>query len=192
MSDLSFDARRYKIFESTLSDQLQDTIRDVPDYPKPGIVFKDITPVLANPDLVNRIVDEQAGYWKVIGVEAVVGIEARGFILGSMLAYALRCPFIPVRKSGKLPAKSLSQAYDLEYGSAEIEIHEDALPAGCKTLIHDDLLATGGTAMGAAQLVERLGGEVSGFSFLINLNFLAGERKLVAAYNVPLIYQVNY
>ncbi len=192
MSDLSSNARRYTIFKSTLNEQLRDTIRDVADYPKPGILFKDITPVLANPDLVYRIIEEQANYWKTIGIEAVVGIEARGFILGSILAHVLKCPFIPVRKSGKLPAKSLSQTYDLEYGSAEIEIHEDALPVGCKTLIHDDLLATGGTALGAARLVERLGGEVSGFSFLINLNFLEGEKKIVAAYNVPLIYQVNY
>jgi adenine phosphoribosyltransferase len=148
--------------------------------------------VLSNPDLVHQLVDEQARFWETRGIEAIVGIEARGFILGAMLAHVLTLPFIPVRKSGKLPSKTLSQSYDLEYGSAEIEIHEDAIPMGCKTLIHDDLLATGGTAMGAARLVERLGGEVSGFSFLINLNFLEGERKLAAAYNVPLIYQVNY
>ena len=192
MSDLSFDARRYKIFESTLSNELKDHIRDVEDYPKPGIVFKDITPVLANPDLIRRIVEEQAAYWRSMGIEAVVGVEARGFILGSVLAHVLKCPFIPVRKSGKLPSKRLAQQYNLEYGSAEIEIHEDALPIGCKTLIHDDLLATGGTSLGAAKLVERLGGEVAGFSFLIKLSFLVGADKIAAAYDVPLVYQVSY
>lgn len=192
MNDSSFETERYANFESTLSDQLRQGIRDVKDYPKPGIIFKDITPVLADPLLVQSIVDEQARFWESQKVEAVLGIEARGFILGAMLAQALKCPFIPVRKSGKLPSKSISQSYNLEYGSASIEIHEDAIPIGCKTLIHDDLLATGGTAMAAAQLVERLGGIVTGFSFLINLSFLEGEEKIISHYRTPLIYQVRY
>lgn len=192
MKDSSAETRRYTNFESTLSDQLRESIRDVKDYPKPGIVFKDITPVLAKPELVYNIVEEQARYWKTQGIEAVLGVEARGFIFGSMLAQALKCPFIPVRKSGRLPSKCISQSYDLEYGSASIEIHEDAIPKGCKALIHDDLLATGGTSLAAAQLVERLGGIVCGFSFLINLGFLEGEQKIISRYEVPLVYQIRY
>lgn len=192
MNDSSFETRRYANFESMLGDQLRERIRDVKDYPKPGIVFKDITPVLADPALVYNIVAEQAAYWKTQGIEAVLGVEARGFILGSMLAQALQCPFVPVRKSGKLPSKCISQSYDLEYGSASIEIHEDAISAGCKALIHDDLLATGGTSLAAAQLVEKLRGKVSGFSFLINLGFLEGEQKITNHYHVPLVYQIRY
>ncbi len=192
MNDLSLDARRYKNFESEWSDQLRATIRDVQDYPKPGIIFKDITPVLANPILVGNVLEEQANFWKSVGIEAVIGIEARGFIFGPMLAQALKCPFIPVRKSGKLPSTCISQSYDLEYGSATIEMHEDALAAGCKTLIHDDLLATGGTALAAAKLVTQLGGVVSGFSFLINLSFLEGEENIIRNHDVPLIYQIHY
>lgn len=180
------------IFESTLRQRLLENIRDVQDYPKPGIVFKDITPVLANPMLVNDIIHEQAIYWRAHGIEAVLGIEARGFIFGSMLAHALACPFIPVRKAGKLPYKSLTQAYDLEYGSAAIEIHEDAILPNCKTLIHDDLLATGGTALAAARLVERAGGRVGGFSFLINLSFLEGEQKITNRYALRPFYQIQY
>jgi adenine phosphoribosyltransferase len=192
MNDSLSETRRYANFESALSNQLRESIRDVKDYPKPGIVFKDITPVLAKPELVYSIIEEQAQYWKLHGIEAVIGVEARGFILGSLLAQALKCSFIPVRKSGKLPAKCISQAYDLEYGESVIEIHEDSISRGCKTLIHDDLLATGGTSLAAAQLVERLGGAVSGFSFLINLGFLEGERKINRLYRVPLIYQIQY
>lgn len=192
MTYSSADMRRYKKFESALTEKISANIRDVKDYPKPGIIFKDITPLLAQPKLVHDLIEEQAAYWRLQGIEAVLGIEARGFILGSMLAQALQCPFIPVRKVGKLPSKCISQSYNLEYGSASIEIHEDAIPQGCKTLIHDDLLATGGTALAAAQLVERLGGVVSGFSFLINLSFLEGENKIIQRYSLAPVYQIRY
>ena len=192
MSDSFFDARRYEKFESTLEAEIRENIRDVIDYPKPGIVFKDITPLLAKPKLVQAIVAEQAAYWKKVGIEAVVGIEARGFIFGALLAQTLQCPFIPVRKSGKLPYKYISESYALEYGEASIDMHEDAVAPGSKVLIHDDLLATGGTAMAAAQLVERLGGEVGGFSFLINLSFLEGEKKISEKYTFFAVYQISY
>ncbi|MEQ8470511.1 MAG: adenine phosphoribosyltransferase [Marinoscillum sp.] len=164
-----------------ISDKLSKTIRDVPDFPKPGILFKDITPVLADPSLSAEVSSEFFNYWKDRGVEAVVGIESRGFIYGLQLAQQLGVPFIPVRKAGKLPFKTIKHSYDLEYGSAEIEIHTDAISAGQKVLIHDDLLATGGTAKAAAELIGKIGGEVVGFSFLVELSFLNGSKALNGA-----------
>ncbi|MAE84812.1 MAG: adenine phosphoribosyltransferase [Flammeovirgaceae bacterium] len=161
-----------------IADKLIKTIRDVPDFPNPGILFKDITPVLADPELSLEVSKEFFEYWKAKGVEAVVGIESRGFIYGLQLAQQLGVPFIPVRKAGKLPFKTIKHSYDLEYGSAEIEIHIDAISEGQKVLIHDDLLATGGTAKAACELIEKIGGEVLGYSFLVELAFLEGAKKL--------------
>lgn len=162
----------------TLPDKIKSTIRDVPGYPKPGIVFKDITPVLADPQLVREIVGVIASKYRDQNIDAIAAIEARGFILGSILAYTLGCAFIPVRKAGKLPYHTRKKKYDLEYGTAEIEIHADACKTGSRVLIHDDLLATGGTARAAGRLIKDLGGEIAGFSFLINLAFLPGQRML--------------
>ena len=161
-----------------IAEKLTKTIRDVPDFPKPGILFKDITPVLADPELSLEVSKEFYEYWEDKGVEAVVGIESRGFIYGLQLAQQLGVPFIPVRKAGKLPFKTIKHSYDLEYGSAEIEIHIDAIAEGQKVLIHDDLLATGGTAKAACELIEKIGGEVLGYSFLVELAFLDGAKKL--------------
>ncbi|MFT7030265.1 MAG: adenine phosphoribosyltransferase [Marinoscillum sp.] len=165
----------------TLTEKLNKTIRDVKDFPKPGIVFKDITPILADPDLSAAVSAAFYDYWKSKGVDAVVGIESRGFIYGLQLAQQLHVPFIPVRKAGKLPYRTVKYAYDLEYGSAEIEIHEDAIVKGQRILIHDDLLATGGTAAAAEQLIQKIGGEVCGYSFLVELGFLNGRAILDAS-----------
>lgn len=153
-------------------------IRNVPDFPKPGIQFKDITPLLQHPDLCKEIVDGLVERWKTEGIDAVVGIESRGFLFGMALAQGLNVPFVPLRKPGKLPAATFSYAYDLEYGQAEVEIHQDALEPGQRVLIHDDLLATGGTAEAAAELVRKCKAEVAGFTFIIGLSFLSGEKRL--------------
>ncbi len=161
-----------------LEEKVKAIIRDVPDFPKPGIIFKDITPVLADPHLCKAITSEMAHIWRDSKVEVVAGIEARGFLFGMLLAQKLEVPFVPVRKEGKLPFKKIKDAYDLEYGSAVVEMHVDALQPGMRVLIHDDLLATGGTAGSAARLIKKLGGEVAGFSFLVELAFLKGRMKL--------------
>jgi adenine phosphoribosyltransferase len=175
-----------------LEEKLKHTIRDVADYPKPGILFKDITPVLANPDLVHDIVEAMAKQVEGMPIDAIAGVESRGFIFGSLLAHRLRCKFLLVRKSGKLPYKTYSQEYALEYGTAAVEIHVDAVTSGSRVLIHDDLLATGGTATAAAQLVQRAGGTVAGFSFLVNLSFLPGEKKLTDAFGIKPTYLVSF
>ncbi len=164
---------------NSISEKLRKTIRDVPDFPKPGILFKDITPVLANPELSLEVSRAFLDHWKSRGVDVVVGIESRGFIYGLQLAQQLGAPFIPVRKVGKLPYKTVRHAYELEYGSAEIEMHEDAINQGDQVLIHDDLLATGGTAQAAAELIRKMKGKVIGYSFLIELSFLGGRKKLI-------------
>lgn len=158
--------------------EVKSIIRDVPDFPKEGIVFKDITTLLATPDLNYRVqesFDENARVW---GADVIVGIDSRGFLYGNTIASNNKIPFVPVRKKGKLPYSTIEKKFYLEYGKASIEIHKDAIKKGQKVLIHDDLLATGGTAFAAAELVEELGGEVIGFSFLINLSFLDGATKL--------------
>lgn len=175
-----------------LTDQIKSTIRDVDGYPRPGIVFKDITPVLGNPPLLRAIIAEMVTYYQDKDIHAVAGIEARGFILGSILAHQLGCSFVPVRKSGKLPFKTRKERYDLEYGSGEIEIHSDAIGRGSRVLVHDDLLATGGTAVAAGRLVEALGGQLAGFSFLINLGFLPGEKKLHEQFGHAAHFLVKY
>lgn len=176
----------------TLQQKVQHVIRDVPDFPKPGILFKDITPILADPVLVKEVVTAIAEHYKNQRIDAIAAVEARGFIFGAILAQAMNCAFIPMRKSGKLPYKTISQEYALEYGTATVEVHEDAIPKGWNVLVHDDLLATGGTAGAAAELVKRLGGTVAGFSFLINLSFLPGEEKLLKKYDLQPHYIVAY
>ena len=175
-----------------LSDKLKSTIRNVENYPKPGIVFKDITPVLAEPELVNEIVRELVAKYKAQKIDAIVGVEARGFIFGAILAHELQCRFIPIRKAGKLPFKTITQDYALEYGRASVEMHIDAIQPGWRVLIHDDLLATGGTAGAAAELIKLCGGELVGFSFLINLGFLPGEQNLADRFGVKSHYLVNF
>lgn len=154
-------------------------IRDVPDFPKPGIVFKDITPVLEDARAFQEVVDLLTADAKSKGCEAVVGIESRGFIFGVPVALALAVPFVMARKLGKLPYDKISEEYALEYGTNTVEMHVDALKPGQRAYIVDDLLATGGTAAAAARLVERLGGSVCGFGCLIELAFLEGRKNLL-------------
>jgi adenine phosphoribosyltransferase len=153
-------------------------IRDVPDFPKPGILFKDITPVLADPEAMREVMARFALYADSVKPDLIVGIESRGFVFGMPLAMHLGIGFAPVRKLGKLPHHTLREEYALEYGANTVEIHADAIHAGQRVLIVDDLLATGGTATAAARLVERLGGVVCGFAFLVELGFLPGRQAL--------------
>lgn len=161
-----------------ISEKIKSAIRDVHDFPKKGIIFKDITPILENPQLVKEITLAFAEKAKSLNIDAIMGVESRGFFWGPLIAQELEIPFIPVRKKGKLPYKTVSYSYDLEYGSAEIEVHEDAIKNGSRILIHDDLLATGGTAVATAEIVKLKGAEVAGFSFLVILDFLNGIDKL--------------
>ncbi len=163
--------------QMSLETNIKSAIRDVPDFPKPGIMFKDITPIFENQTLCNEIVNGFIDNLTIIP-DAIIGIESRGFLFGLMLANKLNIPFILVRKAGKLPYKTISYEYALEYGTAKIEMHIDSLKKGWKVLIHDDLLATGGTAEAAAHLVEQQGATVSGFSFVVGLDFLNGTQKL--------------
>ncbi|MEN9743674.1 MAG: hypothetical protein RLZZ65_1479 [Bacteroidota bacterium] len=162
----------------TIHEQLKAVIRDVPDFPKPGILFKDISTIMLNPEVSNGVLAHLADYYQNAGIEAVAGIESRGFLFGYPLAMKLGVPFILIRKEGKLPYDKIKHAYDLEYGSAVIEMHADAVQPNQKVLIHDDLLATGGSAAAAATLIEQAGGNVAGFSFLVGLDFLNGENAL--------------
>lgn len=161
-----------------LSNQIKQIIRGVPDFPKPGIIFKDITPILKNAALCKEITAALAEQLKDVKIDVVAGIESRGFLFGLALAQQLNVPFVPIRKAGKLPYKTIQQSYDLEYGSATLEVHEDAFEAGQQVLIHDDLLATGGTVVAASNLVQKLGAAVAAYSFLINLDFLNGKDRL--------------
>jgi len=167
----------------TSPDELKRLVRDVPDFPKKGIVFKDITPVLKDPEALRFAVDELARLLGPLAPNCIVGIESRGFILSPILAYKLKTGFVPVRKKGKLPWETIRVAYELEYGEAELEIHQDAILKGMKVAVVDDLLATGGTAQAAIQLVEKLGGKVVAVGFLVELAFLKGRERL-AGYNV--------
>jgi adenine phosphoribosyltransferase len=175
-----------------LTATLKSLLRDVPDFPKPGIIFKDITPLLANPTVRHEVVKTIRSHFRDQGIEAVAAVEARGFIFGSLLAHELNVPFIPVRKAGKLPYEKIKEEFSLEYGLATIEMHTDAVLPGCRVLIHDDLLATGGTATAAGKMIERLGGIVAGYSFIINLAFLPGEKMLKDRFNVLPHYLVSY
>ncbi len=161
----------------TIEERIHQTIRNIPDFPKEGIQFKDITPILQDPSLSQDIVDE---YVKRLDgkVDAIAGIESRGFLFGFPLAIQLGVPFILIRKKGKLPYETISHKYDLEYGTAEIEMHTDSVNEGMRIHIHDDLLATGGTAAAASELIKKQGGEIAGYSFLVELEFLNGTDKL--------------
>lgn len=153
-------------------------IRSVPDFPKKGIVFRDITTLLNDPVAFKEVLDLFESHFRSDHVDKIVGIEARGFIIGAALADRLHVGFVPARKPGKLPAKTLKEEYELEYGHDSIEIHSDAISRGERILIHDDLLATGGTASATCRLVERMGGTIVGCSFLIELSFLKGRNRL--------------
>jgi len=157
---------------------LKSSIRNVPDFPKPGIGFKDITTLLIDGPAFREAVDLLAERFKNQEIKKVVGIESRGFVFGSVIAYKWGVGFVPVRKPGKLPAETISEEYDLEYGTDSLEIHRDAITPGEKVLIVDDLLATGGTAQATVNLINRLGGEIAGIAFLIELSFLNGRQKL--------------
>lgn len=169
-----------------MTDQLDQLIlrrlRDVPDFPKPGILFKDITPLLADPECFGAVVAAMAAPFATSGpagaVDIVVGIEARGFILGAPIAIELGVPFAPLRKKGKLPWRTVGTSYELEYGTAEVELHEDAVAPEQRVLVVDDVLATGGTAAAAVNLVERMGGTVAAFTVLVELGFLDGRQRL--------------
>jgi adenine phosphoribosyltransferase len=161
-----------------LRDDLLATIRDVPDFPKPGIIFKDITPVLGDAELCTRIIEHFADRYESEEVSAVCGIESRGFIFGGILAYELGVPFVPIRKKGRLPAVTVSASYALEYGHDSIEMHRDALDAGDRVVVFDDLIATGGTARASTVLVEALGAEVVEIGCVIELAFLNPRAKL--------------
>jgi adenine phosphoribosyltransferase len=175
-----------------LEEKIKATIRDIKDYPKPGIVFKDITPVLADPLLLREIVGEMVSRLKSRRIDAIAAVEARGFILGAILAYELNCRFIPVRKAGKLPFSKRTKEYALEYGTASIEMHTDAIEPGWHVLIHDDILATGGTATATGELIKDSGGIITGFSFLMNLGFLPGEKNLLEQFGLHPSYLVSY
>ncbi|HDS08971.1 MAG TPA: adenine phosphoribosyltransferase [Firmicutes bacterium] len=165
---------------------LAKQIRDVPDFPKEGILFKDITTLLKNPDGFKESIDSIAELYKNKGIKKVVGVESRGFIIGAPVAYQIGAGFVPIRKPGKLPAETISITYELEYGTDTIEAHRDAILSGEKVLIVDDLLATGGTAKAAASLVRQMGGEIVGIAFLVELEFLQGIKNL-ENYNITSI-----
>lgn len=171
------------------TDRITSAIRDIPDFPKPGIIFKDITPVLSDPTLFREVIDGFAAHYGGQGIQRIAAIDARGFILGAALAYKLGISLVPVRKKGKLPYKSVEVSYELEYGEATLEIHVDALLNGEKVLIIDDLLATGGTAAATTELIEKLGGEVTSIAFMVELAFLEGRKKL-EGYDIwaPVVY----
>ena len=163
---------------STTSDPLKTYITDVPDFPKQGIVFKDITSLLENPQAVKLCLESLLSELTHKKIDKVVAIEARGFFFGMLLAQALNVPFVPVRKLGKLPRKVITQSFDLEYGSDTLELHENAISPGDKVLIHDDVLATGGTAQAVCKMVESLGGQIVQCNFIMKLDFLEGSSKI--------------
>lgn len=161
-----------------LVEKLHLSVRDIPDFPKDGIVFKDITPILKDPKLCTEIVEEFVQRLGDTEVDVVAGIESRGFLFGLMLANRLGVPFVPIRKQGKLPYETICESYQLEYGQATIEVHTDAFEPGAKVLIHDDLLATGGTVVAASKLIEKAGAQVTAFTFVISLEFLQAQGRL--------------
>lgn len=163
--------------ENREMEDLKKAIRDIPDFPKKGIIFKDITPLLQNPKLLKKAINQLCEQFKDRKIDIVVSVESRGFILGAAIAYKLDAGFIPVRKKGKLPYMTYSATYDLEYGQDTLEIHQDAIGKGAKVLIIDDLLATGGTLDAVIDLVKKMGGEIAGIGFLIELTFLKGRER---------------
>jgi adenine phosphoribosyltransferase len=174
-----------------LEEKIKSIIRDVPDFPKTGILFKDITTILKDPRMCSEIVDGFIEKLKGIKIDAIVSTESRGFFFGMLLANKMQVPLIPLRKPGKLPYKTISCSYALEYGTAAVEMHIDALEKGWNVLVHDDLLATGGTAEASAKLIEMQHAHVAGFAFLLELEFLNG-RKLLESYSRNIISLVRY
>jgi adenine phosphoribosyltransferase len=164
-------------------------IRDIPDFPKAGIVFKDITPVLQDAAAFREVIDRMIAFARELQVDAVVGIESRGFIFGAPIAYALGIAYVPVRKLGKLPGETIREEYALEYGTNTVEVHRDAVRPGQRVLIADDLLATGGTSAAATRLVEKLGAEVAGLVFLVELTILNGREALS---DFPILSLIEY
>ena len=157
---------------------LTDYIRTIPDFPVPGVQFRDVTTLFAEPVAFRRAIDDLAAPYRDDGIDVVVALDARGFILGGAIAYNLGLPFVPIRKQGKLPGRTIVEAYSLEYGEAVMEMHDDAFAAGARVLLIDDLLATGGTAVAGVKLIERLGGHIVAASFVVNLPDLGGEKRL--------------
>ena len=157
---------------------LKAKIREVPDWPQPGVGFKDVTPLLADPEALKQTVSELADWAKEQKPDLILGAEARGFILGAAIANEIGCGFVPARRPGKLPPETVSATYQLEYGTNALELHPDLIPAGSRVMIHDDVLATGGTVEAIGGLVEQLGGEVVGCAFIIELGFLGGRERL--------------
>jgi adenine phosphoribosyltransferase len=166
-----------RVFGAAMMD-LQQYIRDIPDFPKPGILFKDITPLLADPPAFQHAIDRMAEQFRTQSLDTIAAVEARGFLFAAPLALVLKKPLIPLRKPGKLPYRTYSLAYELEYGSAELQVHIDGVGDGHRVLLVDDLLATGGTMNAGCQLVEKAGGQVVGCAFLAELTFLGGREKL--------------
>lgn len=175
----------------SIQERVKNVIRDVPNFPKAGINFKDITPIMQDFQLCKDIVKHTCLDLQKMGIEGVAGIESRGFLIGMPLAMALEVPFILIRKKGKLPYKTVSHSYELEYGSAEIEMHIDAVIPGQRILIHDDLLATGGSAAAAAELIRKQQAQVIGFNFLVELSFLNGKNA-IANYSENISTLVRY
>lgn len=171
--------------------KIDQVVRTVPDFPKKGISFKDITPLLLDCNLTDEIIDSFVEELNGLDVDAVVGVESRGFLFGFLLANKLRVPFVPVRKVGKLPGETLRYKYNLEYGSSEVEIHKEDINEGWNVLIHDDLLATGGTAVASAELISQLNANVTAFAFVIELGFLNGKDRL-KEYSDNIISLTNY
>ncbi|HET9050369.1 MAG TPA: adenine phosphoribosyltransferase [Candidatus Dormibacteraeota bacterium] len=170
-----------------LTERLRAIIRDVPDFPRAGILFKDITTLLQDAGAYHEAIDRLAGAWSDARVDVVAGVESRGFVIGGALAYLLGAGFVPVRKAGRLPSEKIALSYSLEYGEAELEIHTDAVAPGQRVLVVDDLLATGGTVTAAIELVRRLGGDVVGVAFLVELAFLGGAERLGPVPRVSLV-----
>ena len=171
--------------------KIDQIIREVPDFPKQGINFKDITSLLLDSDLSNEITDAFIDKLEGIDIDAIVGVESRGFLFGFLLANKMNLPFIPIRKVGKLPGDTISCKYELEYGFAEVEVHRSDIKEGWNVLIHDDILATGGTACAASDLIQRLEANVAGFVFIVNLEALSGEQK-IEQYSNNIISLINY
>ena len=163
---------------SNIESEIKNSIRDIPDFPKPGIIFKDLTPILKDPELCKRVTGSFCDHLCKLSPDAIIAMDSRGFWFGLMIAGQLGIPMIPVRKEGKLPFNTIAQSYDLEYGTAKIEMHTDALKKGWKVIVHDDLLATGGTAEAASKLILQQETTVAGYAFMIELSFLEGRHKI--------------
>lgn len=175
----------------SLSELLTDVIKAVPDYPKPGIMFRDVTSLMIDSEAFTKVIDAFKAEFEGKGITKIIGTESRGFIFGAPLSYAMGIPFVPVRKPNKLPRERIAQSYSLEYGEDTLEIHTDAIESGDKVLLVDDLLATGGTIAATTQLVERLGGTVQATAFVVNLPDLGGQARLEAL-GIPVMALVEF